>query len=114
MHASAILTGPLWLLYLIDENVCQPSTKAQRFSHHVIFSQLNSFLPRTYLQTRCDLERRTDLFGCFNLSSIKRINSEGNVSKTAQVFVATMRKLSKNPSAVSVVIAPGFGMTETW
>ncbi|KAG2122741.1 atromentin synthetase [Suillus clintonianus] len=53
--------------------------------------------------------QRTDLFGCLDLSSIKRINSGGEaiVSKTAQAFVTT------NPSAVSFVIAAGFGMTET-
>ncbi|KAG1743827.1 atromentin synthetase [Suillus lakei] len=73
-------------------------------------SQLHSieltFAPNFLLSklTR-DLEKRTDLFGCFDLSSIKRINSGGEavVSKTAQA----------NPSAVSFVISPGFGMTET-
>ncbi|OJA14888.1 hypothetical protein AZE42_12071 [Rhizopogon vesiculosus] len=45
----------------------------------------------------------------------KRINSGGEavVSKTAQAFAATMKKLGKNPSAVSFVISAGFGMTET-
>jgi acyl-CoA synthetase (AMP-forming)/AMP-acid ligase II len=63
-----------------------------------------------------DLEKRTDIFGQFDLSSIKRINSGGEavVSKTAQAFAATMKQLSRNPSAVSFVISAGFGMTETW
>jgi acyl-CoA synthetase (AMP-forming)/AMP-acid ligase II len=62
------------------------------------------------------LEKRTDLFGTFDLSSIRRINSGGEavVSKTARAFAATMKQLGKNPSAVSFVISAGFGMTETW
>jgi len=62
------------------------------------------------------LEKRTELYGAFDLSSIKRFNSGGEavVSKTAQAFAATMKKLSKNPSAVSFVMSAGFGMTETW
>ncbi|KAG1737993.1 atromentin synthetase [Suillus lakei] len=99
VHASAIITGPLRLLRLIDEKSIELA-----FAPNFMLSKL----------TR-DLEKRTDLFGCFDLSSIKRINSGGEaiVSKTAQAFVALMKKLSKNPSAVSFVIAPGFGMTET-
>ncbi|KAG2753836.1 atromentin synthetase [Suillus brevipes Sb2] len=99
VYASAILADPLRLLRLIDEKSIELF-----FAPNFLISKLVR-----------DLERRTDLFGCFNLSSIKRINSggEANVSKTAQAFVATMRKLSKNPSAVSVIVASGFGMTET-
>ncbi|KAG1873931.1 atromentin synthetase [Suillus subluteus] len=99
VHASAIITGPLRLLRLIDEQSIQLA-----FGPNFLLSKL----------TR-DLEKRSDLFGCFDLSSIKRINSGGEaiVSKTAQAFVAIMKKFSKNPSAVSLVIAPGFGMTET-
>ncbi|KAG1837118.1 atromentin synthetase [Suillus subalutaceus] len=91
VHASAIITGPLRLLRLIDEQSIQLA-----FGPNFLLSKL----------TR-DLEKRSDLFGCFDLSSIKRINSGGEaiVSKTAQAFVAMMKKFSKNPSAVSLVIA---------
>ncbi|KAG1796428.1 atromentin synthetase [Suillus plorans] len=83
-------------------------------------SQLHSieitFAPNFLLSklTR-DLEKRTELFGCFDLSSIKRVISGGEavVLKTAQAFVATMKQLSKNPSTVSFMLSPGFGMTET-
>ncbi|KAG1734880.1 atromentin synthetase [Suillus paluster] len=99
VHASAILADPLRLLRLIDEKSIELA-----FAPNFLLSKL----------TR-DLEKRTDLYGCFDLSSIKRINSGGEavVSKTAQAFAATMKKLSKNPSAVSFVISAGFGMTET-
>lgn len=62
-----------------------------------------------------DLEKRTDLFGTFNLSSIKRINSGGEavVSSTAQAFTSTLRNLAKDDNT-SFVISAGFGMTETW
>ncbi|KAG2136556.1 atromentin synthetase [Suillus bovinus] len=99
VHASAILADPLRLLRLIDEKSIELT-----FAPNFLLSKL----------TR-DLEKRVDLFGTFDLSSIKRINSGGEavVSKTAQAFAATMKQLSKNPSAVSFVISPGFGMTET-
>ncbi|KAG1769937.1 atromentin synthetase [Suillus placidus] len=99
VYASAILADPLRLLRLIDEKSIELF-----FAPNFLLSKLTH-----------DLEQRTDLFGCLDLSSIKRINSGGEaiVSKTAQAFVATMRKFSKNPSAVSFVIAAGFGMTET-
>ncbi|KAG1842374.1 atromentin synthetase [Suillus subalutaceus] len=99
VHASAILADPLRLLRLIDEKSIELA-----FAPNFLLSKL----------TR-DLEKRTDLFGHFDLSSIKRINSGGEavVSKTAQAFAATMKQLSKNPSAVSFVISAGFGMTET-
>ncbi|KAG1734878.1 atromentin synthetase [Suillus paluster] len=99
VHASAILADPLRLLRLIDEKSIELA-----FAPNFLLSKL----------TR-DLEKRTDLYGCFDLSSIKRINSGGEavVSKTAQAFAATMKKLSENPSAVSFVISAGFGMTET-
>ncbi|KAG2056007.1 atromentin synthetase [Suillus hirtellus] len=99
VHASAILADPLRLLRLIDEESIELS-----FAPNFLLSKL----------TR-DLEKRTDLFGTFDLSSIKRINSGGEavVSKTAKAFAATMKQLSKNPSAVSFDISPGFGMTET-
>jgi len=62
------------------------------------------------------LEKRSDLTGDFDLSSIKRINSGGEAvsSKTAQSFVAVLKKLAREPLKVSFVISPGFGMTETW
>ena len=43
-----------------------------------------------------DLEKRTELFGTFNLSSLRRINSGGEaiVSKTAQAFATTLKNLS--------------------
>ncbi|KAG2358793.1 atromentin synthetase [Suillus spraguei] len=99
VHASAILADPLRLLSLIDEKSIELA-----FAPNFLLSKL----------TR-DLEKRTDLFGHFDLSSIKRINSGGEavVSKTAQAFASTMKRLSKNPSAVSFVISAGFGMTET-
>ncbi|KAG2124036.1 atromentin synthetase [Suillus clintonianus] len=99
VHASVVITDPLRLLRLIDEKSLELA-----YAPNFLLSKL----------TR-DLEKRTDLFGCFDLSSIKRINSGGEaiVTKTAQAFVAMMKRFSKNPSAVSFVIASGFGMTET-
>ena len=43
-----------------------------------------------------DLEKRTELFGTFNLSSLRRINSGGEavVSKTAQAFATMLKNLS--------------------
>ncbi|KAG2122744.1 atromentin synthetase [Suillus clintonianus] len=99
VHASVVLADPLRLLQLIDEKSIELA-----YAPNFLLSKI----------TR-DLEQRTDLFGCLDLSSIKRINSGGEaiVSKTAQAFVTTMKKFSKNPSAVNFVIAAGFGMTET-
>ncbi|KAG2151535.1 atromentin synthetase [Suillus clintonianus] len=99
VHASVVLTDPLRLLRLIDEKSIELT-----YAPNFLLAKL----------TR-DLGKRADLFGCFDLSSFKRIDSggEANVSKTAQAFVAMMKKFSKNPSAVSLVVAAGFGMTET-
>ncbi|KAG1758240.1 atromentin synthetase [Suillus occidentalis] len=99
VHASAILADPLRLLRLIDEKSIELA-----FAPNFLLSKL----------TR-DLEKRSDLLGAFDLSSVKRINSGGEavVSKTARAFASTMKQLSKNPSAVSFVISAGFGMTET-
>ncbi|KAH7906570.1 atromentin synthetase, partial [Hygrophoropsis aurantiaca] len=62
-----------------------------------------------------DLEKRTDLYGAFDLSSIKRINSGGEAvfTKTAQAFTATLKKLGRNSESVAFTVSPGFGMTET-
>jgi acyl-CoA synthetase (AMP-forming)/AMP-acid ligase II len=62
-----------------------------------------------------DLEKRTELFGQFDLSSIKRINSGGEAvaSSTARDFSDTLKNLAKGGNA-SFVIYAGFGMTETW
>ncbi|KAG2106233.1 atromentin synthetase [Suillus discolor] len=99
VHASAILSDPLRFLRLIDEKSINVA-----FSPNFLLAKL----------TR-DLEKRSDLFGSFNLSSIKRINSGGEavISKTAQSFVAVLKKLAQDPLKVSFVISPGFGMTET-
>ncbi|KAG1828243.1 atromentin synthetase [Suillus variegatus] len=99
VHASAILSDPLRFLRLIDEKSINVA-----FSPNFLLAKL----------TR-DLEKRTDLIGTFNLSSIKRINSGGEavISKTAQSFVAVLKKLAQDPLKVSFVISPGFGMTET-
>lgn len=99
VHASAILSDPLRFLCLIDEKSINVS-----FSPNFLLAKL----------TR-DLEKRSDLIGAFDLSSIKRINSGGEavISKTAQSFVAVLKKLAKDPAKVSFVISPGFGMTET-
>lgn len=99
VHASAILSDPLRFLRLIDEKSINIA-----FSPNFLLAKL----------TR-DLEKRSDLIGTFDLSSIKRINSGGEavISKTAQSFVAVLKKLAKDPLKVSFVISPGFGMTET-
>lgn len=99
VHASAILSDPLRFLRLIDEKSISIA-----FSPNFLLAKL----------TR-DLEKRSDLIGAFDLSSIKRINSGGEavISKTAQSFVNVLKKLSKDPLKVSFVISPGFGMTET-
>lgn len=99
VHASAILSDPLRFLRLIDEKSINVA-----FSPNFLLAKL----------TR-DLEKRSDLIGAFDLSSIKRINSGGEavISKTAQSFVNVLKKLSRDPLKVSFVISPGFGMTET-
>ncbi|KAG2357723.1 hypothetical protein BDR07DRAFT_1490376 [Suillus spraguei] len=99
VHASVILSDSVRMLRLIDENYI-----GLAFAPNFLLAKL----------TR-DLEKRTDLFGSFDLSSIKRVISGGEavVSKTAKAFAATMKKLSKNPSAVSFIVSAGFGMTET-
>lgn len=99
VHASAILSDPLRFLRLIDEKSINVT-----FSPNFLLAKL----------TR-DLEKRSDLIGTFDLSSIKRINSGGEavLSKTAQSFVTVLKKLAKDPLKVSFVISPGFGMTET-
>jgi acyl-coenzyme A synthetase/AMP-(fatty) acid ligase len=100
VHASAILSDPLRFLRLIDEKSINVA-----FSPNFLLAKL----------TR-DLEKRSDLIGAFDLSSIKRINSGGQavISKAAQSFVNVLKKLSRDPLKVSFVISPGFGMTETW
>ncbi|OJA20306.1 hypothetical protein AZE42_08331 [Rhizopogon vesiculosus] len=99
VHASAILSDPLSYLRLIDEK-CINIT----FSPNFLIAKLKR-----------DLEKRSDLIGTFDLSSIKRIISGGEavVSKTAQSFVAVLKKLARDPFKVSLIISPGFGMTET-
>ena len=118
VHPSAILSDPLRYLRLIEE-------KVSAIDPILIYSQLIilflksieiAFAPNFLLAklTR-DLEKRNELFGTFNLSSLRRINSGGEavVSKTAQAFSATLKNLSDDPNW-SFVISAGFGMTETW
>jgi acyl-CoA synthetase (AMP-forming)/AMP-acid ligase II/thioesterase domain-containing protein len=99
VHASAILADPLRYLRLIDEKSINIA-----FAPNFLLAKLTK-----------DLEKRTELFGSFDLSSVAQINSGGEavVSKTAQAFVATLKNLSRDASKVSLVISPGFGMTET-
>ncbi|KAG0708145.1 atromentin synthetase [Suillus ampliporus] len=104
VNASALLYDSVRLLRLIDEKECQhPTSIGLTFAPNFLLAKLAR-----------DLEKRTDLYGTFDLSSIKQITSGGEsvVSKTAKAFVATMKRLSKNPSAVTFVISVGFGMTE--
>jgi acyl-CoA synthetase (AMP-forming)/AMP-acid ligase II/thioesterase domain-containing protein len=98
VHASAILSDPLRYLRLIEEKSIEIA-----FAPNFLLAKL----------TR-DLEKRTELFGQFDLSSIKRINSGGEavVSSTAQAFTNTLKNLAKGGNA-SFVISAGFGMTET-
>ncbi|KAG6327754.1 hypothetical protein ID866_11335, partial [Astraeus odoratus] len=98
VHPSAILSDPLRYLRLIEEKAIEIA-----FAPNFLLAKL----------TR-DLEKRSDLFGTFSLSSLRRINSGGEavVSKTAQAFASTLKNLSKDPQW-SFVISAGFGMTET-
>lgn len=100
VHASVILSDALRFLRLIE---------AKKIS--VTFAP--NFLLAKLVR---DLEKRTDLFSTFDLSSLVRVNSGGEavVSKTAKTFVSTLKNLTKDPSNLSFVISPGFGMTETW
>ncbi|KAG1743826.1 atromentin synthetase [Suillus lakei] len=91
VHASAILADPLRLLRLIDEKSIELT-----FAPNFLLSKL----------TR-DLEKRTDLFGG------STVEEKRSFPRPRKQFAATMKQLSKNPSAVSFVISPGFGMTET-
>ncbi|OAX38735.1 atromentin synthetase [Rhizopogon vinicolor AM-OR11-026] len=99
VHASAILSDPLRYLRLIDEK-CINIT----FSPGFFIAKL----------TR-DLEKRSDLIGTFDLSSLKCICTGGEavLSTTAQSFVAVLKNLARDPSKVSFIISSGFGMTET-
>ncbi|KAG2146607.1 atromentin synthetase [Suillus bovinus] len=99
VHASVILSDSVCMLCLIDKN-----SIGLAFAPNFLLAKLTH-----------DLEKCTDLFGSFDLSSIKRIISGGEavVLKTAKAFAATMKKLSKNPSAVFFIVSAGFGMTET-
>ncbi|KAF9244493.1 atromentin synthetase [Melanogaster broomeanus] len=98
VHASAILTDPLRYLRLVEEKSIEIA-----FAPNFLLAKL----------TR-DLEKRTELFGQFDLSSLKRINSGGEavVSSTARAFTSTLKNLAKDGNA-SFVISAGFGMTET-
>ncbi|KAG9315544.1 atromentin synthetase [Chiua virens] len=98
VHASAILSDPLRYLRLIEEKSIEVA-----FAPNFLLAKL----------TR-DLEKRTELFGQFNLSSLRRVNSGGEavVSNTAVAFHKTLKNLAKNGDA-SFVISAGFGMTET-
>ncbi|KAF8435471.1 putative quinone synthetase [Boletus edulis BED1] len=98
VHASAILSDPLRYLRLIEEKSIEVA-----FAPNFLLAKL----------TR-DLEKRNDLFGTFNLASLRRINSGGEavVSSTAVAFSRTLRNLAKNGDA-SFVTSAGFGMTET-
>ncbi|KAH0835431.1 putative quinone synthetase [Lanmaoa asiatica] len=98
VHASAILSDPLRYLRLIEEKSIELA-----FAPNFLLTKL----------TR-DFGKRNDLFGTFNLSSLKRVNSGGEavVSSTAVAFSRTLKKLAKNGDA-SFVISAGFGMTET-
>ncbi|KAH7884191.1 atromentin synthetase [Phlebopus sp. FC_14] len=99
VHASAIVSDPVLFVRLLDEKSINVA-----FAPNFLLSKL----------TR-DLEKRTDLVGCFDLSSVTRMNSGGEavVSKTAQTFVSTLKRLSREPSKIDFVVCPGFGMTET-
>jgi acyl-CoA synthetase (AMP-forming)/AMP-acid ligase II len=102
MHASVILSEPLHFLRLIEVKFINVT-----FAPNFLLAKLTQ-----------DLEKRTDVFGTFDLSSTTHINSGGEavVSKTAKAFVATFKNknLTRDPSKLSFVISPGFGMTETW
>ncbi|KAH7915035.1 atromentin synthetase [Hygrophoropsis aurantiaca] len=99
VHASAILADPLRFLRLIDEKSINIA-----FAPNFLLAKL----------TR-DLEKKNELHGAFDLSSLKRVNSGGEavVSKTAQSFAATLKTLGQDSSKVSFTVSPGFGMTET-
>ncbi|KAG9312397.1 atromentin synthetase [Chiua virens] len=99
VHPSVILSDQLRFLQLIEAKSINIT-----FAPNFLLAKL----------TR-DLERRTDLFGTFNLSSLKRINSGGEavVSKTAKAFVSVLKNLTNDPAVLNFVISPGFGMTET-
>ncbi|KAI6023484.1 atromentin synthetase [Pisolithus marmoratus] len=98
VHPSAILSDPLRYLRLIEEKSIEIA-----FAPNFLLAKLSR-----------DLEKRNELFGTFNLSSLRRINSGGEavVSKTAQAFAATLKNLNKDSNS-SFTIAAGFGMTET-
>ncbi|KAI6156976.1 atromentin synthetase [Pisolithus tinctorius] len=98
VHPAAILSDPLRYLRLIEEKSIEIT-----FAPNFLLAKL----------TR-DLEKRNELFGSFNLSSLRRINSGGEavVSKTAQAFAATLKNLAKDSNS-SCVISASFGMTET-
>ncbi|EGN97544.1 hypothetical protein SERLA73DRAFT_169847 [Serpula lacrymans var. lacrymans S7.3] len=99
VHASTILSDPLSFLRLIDDKSINIA-----FAPNFLLAKLAR-----------DLEKRSELYGAFDLSSVKRINSGGEavVSKTAKIFVTVLKALAKDPSKVSFVVSAGFGMTET-
>ncbi|KAG9313714.1 putative quinone synthetase [Chiua virens] len=99
VHASVILSEPPRFFQLIEAN-----------------SITLTFAPNSLLATLArDLEKRRDLFGTFNLSTLTRINSGGEavVAKNALEFLSVFKKLTNDPVKWSFVLSPGFGMTET-
>jgi len=60
------------------------------------------------------LHATQDLFGTFNVTFLRHVNSGGEavVSSTAVAFIRTLKNLAKNGDP-SFVISPGFGRTKT-
>ncbi|KAG8215469.1 hypothetical protein J3R82DRAFT_9091 [Butyriboletus roseoflavus] len=73
VHASAILSDPLPYLRLIEEKSIEIA-----FAPNFLLAKI----------TR-DLEKRTDLFGKFNLTSLRRINSGGEATCAGCIYDPT-------------------------
>ncbi|KAL4064037.1 hypothetical protein J3A83DRAFT_4376998 [Scleroderma citrinum] len=125
VHPSAILADPLCYLHLIEETVSTASLllyvgwqilPLPNQPLYFIIKSIDTAFASNFLLTKltCDLEKHSELFGTFSLSSLKWINSGGKavVAKIAQAFSTTLKNLFNNPNW-SFIISARFRMTET-
>ncbi|KAG8215820.1 hypothetical protein J3R82DRAFT_7759 [Butyriboletus roseoflavus] len=98
VHMSAILSNSLLYLCLIKKQSIKIT-----FTPNFLLAKVTH-----------DLKKCNDLFGKFNLSSLRHVNSGGEavVSSTTVAFSRTLRNLTKNGNAL-FIISIGFDMTET-
>ena len=109
VHSSAILSDPLRYLRFIEEKVSVTEVVLNFLQLIIRYTVRGNCLHSDFLLAKLtrDLEKRSELFGTFNLSSLRWINSGGEavVSKTAQAFSTTLKNFSNVPSWSFVISA---------